>query len=298
MEVFKGCAPAVVTPFNKNGKLNITEFKRLLDFQIKGGVNAVVVLGTTGEASTLSEQEKNAVAITALEYVNGKIPVIIGAGGNNTKEVLKRSKRFAKMGADALLQVTPYYNKATQKGLIEHFEKIANAANIPQILYNVPSRTGVNILPETVKTLSNHPNIVGIKEAGGNLAQLSELLRILPKHFAVYSGDDENIFTTLALGGKGVISVVANILPKETSDICWNFFEGNFKKSRELQFELTPIIKALFTEVNPIPVKAALNAMGFNVGAPRLPLTEISQENLNKLNYLLKKINFSQQLRN
>ena len=288
MEIFKGCAPAVVTPFDKNGKISLYVFKQLLDFYIQNGVNALVILGTTGEASTLTEQEKKLVAKTAIEHTNHKVPVILGAGGNNTKEVIKRSKFFVKLGADALLQITPYYNKATQNGLEQHFSSIANASKIPQILYNVPSRTGVNLLPETVKKLSLNPYIVGLKEAGGNLAQLTELLRILPKDFSVYSGDDENIFTSLALGGKGVISVVANIMPKETLEICKSFFDGEIEISRQKQFDLIPLIHALFTEVNPIPVKAGLKILGFDVGDPRLPLTPLTEPNMKKLKFLLK----------
>ena len=290
MEVFKGCAPAVVTPFDKNGKINLNVFKQLLDFYINSGVNALVILGTTGEASTLSQKEKKIIATTAIEHTNHRVPVILGAGGNNTKEVIKQSKLFTGIGADALLQITPYYNKATQNGLIEHFSRIANACKIPQILYNVPSRTGVNLLPETVKVLSKNPYIVGLKEAGGNLSQLTELLRILPKEFCVYSGDDENIFTNLALGGKGVISVVANIMPKETSAICKSFFDGKIETARKQQFDLIPLIQALFTEVNPIPVKAGLTYLGFDVGNPRLPLTPLTQANMEKLKFALNNI--------
>ena len=283
MYIFQGVATALITPFDKKNKINFNAFEKIIDNQIANNVNALVFLGTTGEASTLTEKEKKAVAEFAISYVNHKVPVILGAGGNNTAEVIKRSKTFARLGADALLQITPYYNKATQTGLIEHFSLVANKSEIPQILYNVPSRTGVNILPETVFTLSQNPNIVGLKEAGANLSQLTKLLANKPKDFAIYSGEDENIFTTLSLGGQGVISVVSNILPLQTSKICKLFFEGQLQTAREVQFELLPIIEMLFCEVNPIPVKEAINLLGFDAGKPRLPLTKISRENLKKL---------------
>lgn len=283
MYIFQGVATALITPFDKKNKINFNAFEKIIDNQIANNVNALVFLGTTGEASTLTEKEKKAVAEFAISYVNHKVPVILGAGGNNTAEVIKRSKTFARLGADALLQITPYYNKATQTGLIEHFSLVANKSEIPQILYNVPSRTGVNILPETVFTLSQNPNIVGLKEAGANLSQLTKLLANKPKDFAIYSGEDENIFTTLSLGGQGVISVVSNILPLQTSNICKQFFEGKLQTAREVQFELLPIIEMLFCEVNPIPVKEAMNLLGFDAGKPRLPLTKISRENLKKL---------------
>ena len=283
MYIFQGVATALITPFDKKNKINFNAFEKIIDNQIANNVNALVFLGTTGEASTLTEKEKKAVAEFAISYVKHKVPVILGAGGNNTAEVIKRSKTFARLGADALLQITPYYNKATQTGLIEHFSLVANKSEIPQILYNVPSRTGVNIFPETVFTLSQNPNIVGLKEAGANLSQLTKLLANKPKDFAIYSGEDENIFTTLSLGGQGVISVVSNILPLQTSKISKLFFEGQMQKAREAQFELLPIIEMLFCEVNPIPVKEAMNLLGFDAGKPRLPLTKISRENLKKL---------------
>ena len=283
MYIFEGAATALITPFDKKNKINFDSFKKIIDHQLANKISALVFLGTTGEASTLSEKEKLQVAEFAVSYVKHKVPVILGAGGNNTYEVIKRSKKFAKLGADALLQVSPYYNKATQNGLVEHYSLIANKSKVPQILYNVPSRTGVNLMPETVFALSKNPNIIGIKEAGGNIAQLNKLMSQKPKDFAVYSGDDENIFTTLALGGQGVISVVSNILPKETQSVCQLYFDGKIQEARNIQFELLPIIEMLFCEVNPIPVKSAMNLLGFNAGKPRLPLTELSKENLKKL---------------
>lgn len=284
MSIFRGCATAIITPFDEKNKINFTVLKKLIDFQIAGGVNALVFLGTTGEASTLTEKEKLQVAKFAVSYVDGRVPVILGAGGNNTAQVIERSKKFAKLGANALLQITPYYNKCTQEGLVQHFTAIANACpSTPQILYNVPSRTGVNMLPATVQKLAEVPNIVGIKEAGGNV---QELARILPQDFDIYSGEDEQIFSTLALGGSGVISVVSNIKPTETTAICNAFFAGDWDMARKLQFELVPLIRALFAEVNPIPVKSALNLLGFDVGVPRLPLTHatnVTTENLENL---------------
>ena len=281
MSIFKGCATAIITPFDKNNKINFTAFKKLVDFQIENGVNALVFLGTTGEASTLTEKEQLQVAKFAISYVKGRVPVILGAGGNNTAEVIERSKRFAKLGANALLQITPYYNKCTQDGLVQHFTAIANACpDTPQILYNVPSRTGVNMLPATVQKLAEVPNIVGIKEAGGNV---QELARILPENFDIFSGEDEQIFTTLALGGSGVISVVSNIVPAQTTALCNTFFEGNIELARKIQFELVPLIRALFCEVNPIPVKAGIGLLGFDVGTPRLPLTPATEGTINKL---------------
>ena len=285
MSIFKGCATAIVTPFDPSNKINFTAFKKLVDFQIENGVNALVFLGTTGEASTLTEKEKLQVAKFAVSYVKGRVPVILGAGGNNTEEVIARSKKFAKLGADALLQITPYYNKCTQEGLIQHFTAIAKACpDTPQILYNVPSRTGVNMLPATVQKLAEVPNIVGIKEAGGNV---QELARVLPEDFDVFSGEDEQIFSTLALGGSGVISVVSNVAPAQTSALCNAFFDGNIDLARKIQFELVPLTRALFAEVNPIPVKAGLNLLGFNVGTPRLPLTPATEETTEKLRDLL-----------
>ena len=283
MYIFEGAATALITPFDKKNKINFDFFKKIIDHQLANKISALVFLGTTGEASTLSEKEKLQVAEFAVSYVNHKVPVILGAGGNNTYEVIKRSKKFAKLGADALLQVSPYYNKATQNGLVEHYSLIANKSKVPQILYNVPSRTGVNLMPETVFQLAKNPNIVGLKEAGGNISQLNKLMSQKPKDFAVYSGDDENIFTTLALGGQGVISVVSNILPKETQSVCQLYFDGKIQEARNIQFELLPIIEMLFSEVNPIPVKSAMNLLGFDAGKPRLPLTELSKENLKKL---------------
>lgn len=291
MEIFKGSCTAIITPFSKSGKtINYKTFEKLIDNQIANGTSAIVFMGTTGEASTMTKKEKETVAKFAVSYVNKRVPVIIGAGSNNTKDAIENSIKYEKIGADALLHITPYYNKATQNGLIKHFSLIANSVKIPIILYNVPSRTGVNILPETVKKLSEIENIVAIKEASGNFEQIVEILRTTDKNFSVYSGDDANIFLILALGGKGVISVVSNLLPQKTADICNLFFEGDLEKARQTQFDLIPIIKAIFSEVNPIPIKTALSLEGYKVGIPRLPLTPMEKKNIKNLQKIINNI--------
>jgi len=281
-EIFKGSAAALVTPFDNKGRVNFEEFKKLIDFNIVNGTKALVFLGTTGEPPTLSEQEKAAIVKFAVSFVNKRVPVIVGAGSNDTKHAVKMSKQYQSLCADALLCVTPYYNKCTQGGLLKHFNAIANSVDIPVIMYNVPGRTGVNMLPQTVKELAKHKNIAAIKEASGNIEQIMELKRICPD-FAIYSGDDGLIYPVLALGGIGVISVLSNIMPKEVSELCEAYFEGDIQKSRAMQLKLLPLIKLLFVEVNPIPVKAALNIMGYNVGEVRLPLTPMEESNKAKL---------------
>ena len=272
--LFKGCSTALITPFKKDGSVNFNVFKKIIDYQINNGVSSLVFLGTTGESSTLTEVEREEVVKFAVEYVNKRVPVIIGAGSNSTSEAIKRSVRFEELGADALLHVTPYYNKTTQKGLIEHYSKIAHAVKIPIILYNVPSRTGINILPQTVFELSKVKNIVGIKEASGNIEQVAEISRICGKDFAIYSGDDALTLAILCLGGSGVISVASNALPKKMVEICEHYFIGNIEHARELQFKMNPFIKLMFSEVNPIPIKYTMKKVGFDCGKPRLPLLE------------------------
>ena len=272
--LFKGCSTALITPFKKDGSVNFNVFKKIIDYQIDNGVSSLVFLGTTGESSTLTEVEREEVVKFAVEYVNKRVPVIIGAGSNSTSEAIKRSVRFEELGADALLHVTPYYNKTTQKGLIEHYSKIAQSVKIPIILYNVPSRTGVNILPQTVFELSKVKNIVGIKEASGNIEQVAEISRICGKDFAIYSGDDALTLSILCLGGSGVISVASNALPKKMVEICEHYFIGNIEHARELQFKMNPFIKLMFSEVNPIPIKYTMKKVGFDCGKPRLPLLE------------------------
>ena len=287
--IFQGNCSAVITPFTQDGsKINYNAFKKIIDKQIAGNCSAIVFIGTTGESTTLTRKEKNELAEFGINYVNKRVPVIVGAGSNNTLEAIEKSQTYEKLGADALLHVTPYYNKCTQKGLIAHYTKIADKVNIPIIMYNVPSRTGVNILPETVQVLSKHPNIVGIKEASGNIDQIAEIIRICPKDFTVYSGDDGIVLPILALGGKGVISVVGNILPKTMAKLCKEFFDGKVDQARAIQFQINPLVKLLFSEVNPIPVKTAMNILGYNEGPCRLPLTSMDSAKKKKLKqYLL-----------
>ena len=276
--LFKGCSTALVTPFGKNGKVNYSVFKRIIDYQINNGVSALVFLGTTGESATLTNEEREEVVRFAVKYVNKRVPVIVGAGSNCTQEAINRSVLFESLGVDALLHVTPYYNKSTQKGLFEHFKQIADAVSVPVILYNVPGRTGVNLNAETVFKLSKIKNIVGVKEASGNIDQISEILRICEKDFAVYSGDDALTLPILCLGGSGVISVASNALPKEMVEICSNYFLGNIEFARDLQFKMNSFIKLMFAEVNPIPIKYTMKKFGFNCGKPRLPLLELQNK--------------------
>lgn len=287
--MFKGSGVAIITPFTKNNKINYTKFAELIEYQIKNQTDAIVVCGTTGEASTLSENEKKELINFTVEVVKKRIPVIAGTGGNNTSNVVTLSKYAQKVGADGLLIVTPYYNKCTQNGLYLHYKEISDNANIPIILYNVPSRTGVNIETETLVKLSNLPNIIGIKEASSNISQIMDIFSRIDKKFLVYSGNDDQILPILSLGGQGVISVLANIYPKETHDICYEFFNGNIDVSRQLQFKYLDLIKSLFKEVNPIPIKEALNYLGYDVGKCRLPLCDMSTKNKDLLiNNILK----------
>lgn len=282
--LFRGVATALVTPFSEDGtKVDYEAFEKLIDNQIQNGVSALVFLGTTGEPATMTQEECDEVIKFAVGYVNHRVPVIAGAGGNNTRVAIEKSKRYEEFGVDALLHVTPYYNKATQNGLVEHFTQIANSTHLPIILYNVPGRTGVNILPATLKTLSKIPNIVAVKEASGNIEQITEIIRTCGEDLPVYSGDDGLTYSVLALGGIGVISVASNVVPKRMSELCSSYFYGDIKKSREIQFELLPLIKTLFVEVNPIPAKAALSHLGIINPALRLPLTPMSEENKQKL---------------
>ena len=280
--LFKGCGTAISTPFNENG-VNLKEFERLVEFQIKNGVDAIIVCGTTGESSTMTKEEKKATISCAVKVSNGRVPIIAGTGGNNTMQVIENSKEAESLGVDGLLIVTPYYNKCTQKGLIEHYKIIAENTSLPIILYSVPSRTGVNILPETCLELSKIDNIVAIKEASGNLSQVAEIAHLCGDNLNIYSGNDDQILPILSLGGLGVISVLSNIRPQYTHDMIQNFFDGNIDKATKMQLNAIPLIKALFSEVNPIPVKSALKHMGFDFGIPRLPLTKMSSEKELKL---------------
>lgn len=276
--VFTGSAVAIVTPMNHNGSINLKELKKLVEFQIANDTDAIVVCGTTGEASTLSTEEYTAVVGTVVEQTSGRVPVIAGAGSNNTAHAVALSKEAAGLGADALLQVTPYYNKTSQSGLVRHFATIADATTLPVILYNVPSRTGVNIQPETYRELSKHPNIKAVKEANGNLSAAAMTAFLCGDDLAIYSGNDDQIVPFLSIGGKGVISVLANAAPKETHTICQLYFDGKTDESAALQLKMMPMISALFSDVNPIPVKEAMNLLGFDVGECRMPLTALPKK--------------------
>lgn len=286
--LFKGCGTAIATPFNDTG-VNITEFKKLVEFQIENEVDSLIVCGTTGEASTMTKEEKIEVINCAIQTSNKKIPIIVGTGSNNTMQAIENSQLAENLGADGLLVVTPYYNKATQKGLIAHYKAIAESVSIPIILYNVPSRTGVNILPQTCLELSKIPNIVAIKEASGNISQVAEIAMLCGDNLNIYSGNDDQIVPILSLGGIGVISVLSNIKPKLIHNIVQKFFDGNLVTSQRLQLDSLPLIKLLFSEVNPIPVKSALNILGFNFGEPRLPLSPITKDNFELLKHELLK---------
>ena len=287
--LFKGCGTAISTPFDENG-INLKEFEKLLKFQIKNNADAIIVCGTTGESSTMSEKEKEEIISCAVKTSNGKIPIIAGSGGNNTAKVIENSKKAEQLGVDGLLIVTPYYNKCTQKGLINHYKEIAKNVSLPIILYNVPSRTGVNILPQTCFELSKIENIVAIKEASGNLSQVAEIANLCGDNLTIYSGNDDQILPVLSLGGKGVISVLSNIKPKLTHDMVELFLQGKINEAKELQLKSIPLIKALFSEVNPIPIKEALNIVGYNFGIPRLPLVPMSEKGKEKLKEEINKL--------
>ena len=285
--IFTGAAVAIVTPFNEEG-INFEELKRLIDFNIENGTDAIVIAGTTGESSTMSDEEHKEVIKFTVDYVNKRIPVIAGTGSNDTLYALELSQYAEKVGVDGLLIVTPYYNKTTQLGLVKHYNYIADRVNIPIILYNVPSRTGVNITPKTCLELSKHKNIVAVKEASGNLSQLAEIRALCGDELSIYSGNDDQISPILSLGGKGVISVLSNVAPKETHEICQLFFDGKSEESAKIQLEYLNLINALFIEVNPIPVKTALGLMGYNVGQLRMPLFPMEECNLEVLKKELK----------
>lgn len=274
--VFQGVATALVTPTNENG-VDFDHLGKLIDWQIASGVQALVVCATTGEAPTLSDDEHCKVLEFAIERAKGQVPIIAGTGSNDTRHAVMMTNYACAIGADAVLTVTPYYNRATQTGLIHSFEAIADASTKPVILYNVPSRTGVNIAPKTVLTLSKHPNIVGIKEASGNISQIVELFSLVGDRIAVYSGNDDQIVPILSMGGKGVISTVSNVLPKQTVELCKLWFAGKTADSAALQCKLIPLIQALFSQINPIPVKAALAKMGYCEDHLRLPLTPMEE---------------------
>ena len=275
--VFTGSGVAIVTPMHQDGTVNFEELGRVLEFQIENGTDAIIICGTTGESATLNHEEHCQVIRYAIEKVNHRIPVIAGSGSNDTAYAIELSQEAEKMGADALLVVTPYYNKTTQAGLVAHFTAMAEAGGIPVIMYNVPSRTGLNIAPETALELSKHPLINGIKEASGNISQVAKIAQLCGDELNIYSGNDDQVVPLLALGGKGVISVVSNVKPELVHNCCKAFFDGDTAKARQLQLEMLPLADALFCEVNPIPVKYAMNVLGWEAGECRLPLVEPSE---------------------
>lgn len=280
--IFKGSAVALVTPFNEN-RIDFETLGELIEYHIENNTDAILVCGTTGESTTMTDEEQLAVIKYTVDKVNKRIPVIAGTGSNNTMHSVYLSQEAQRLGADALLVITPYYNKTNQNGLKLHFETIANSVELPIILYNVPGRTSMNLKPTMVAELAKIENIVAVKEASGDLAQVAEICRLVPSDFAVYSGNDDSILPLLSVGGHGVISVLANICPKKTHSLVQSFFDGDIKTSKKLQLELKPLIDALFIEVNPIPVKTAMNLLGFNVGELRLPLANMDNKNLEVL---------------
>ena len=283
--VFIGSGVALATPFTDNG-VNLPVYRKLIDFVINGHTDALITCGTTGEPSTMTDEERASVIACAVEQSDGRVPVIVGVGTNDTKKVLANAKQAAALGADALLIVTPYYNKATQKGLLMHYNLIADSTDLPVIIYNVPSRTGLSISPETIERLSHHPNIVGLKESSHDIERMTRLAMI--PNLDLYSGDDDVVVPFLALGAKGVISVVANIYPAIMHEIVADWMSSNIEQSREKQLRIYPLVKALFSEVNPIPIKTALRELGFDMGPLRLPLCEMEDQNAAQLRAVMK----------
>ena len=286
---FTGSGVAIVTPFDGN-KTNYDALGELIDWQVENGTDAIIICGTTGEASTMPDEEHLAAIEYTVKRVNGRVPVIAGTGSNETAHAVELSKKAEALGADGLLQVTPYYNKTTQKGLIEHFSAIANAVSIPIILYNVPGRTGMNISIPVLKELAKLDNVVAIKEASGNISYTAKIAAEVPELY-IYSGNDDMIVPVMSLGGKGVISVLANVAPKETHELCKAYLDGDCQKATKMQLEYLDLINDLFIEVNPIPVKTALNLMGKNAGNLRLPLVDMEDANKSKLETSMKKHN-------
>lgn len=287
MAIFEGAGVAIVTPFLENGEINFERLEGLIDYQIDHGTDAIIVCGTTGEASTMTDEEHLECIKVAVDRVNRRIPVIAGTGSNDTRHGINLTRRAKALGADATLQVTPYYNKATQKGLIEHFTAIGKAVDLPMILYSVPSRTGITIQPQTVLALSKYDFVQGIKDATGNLSIVAEIAHLCGEDFPIYSGNDDQILPVLSLGGKGVISVLSNIAPQQTHDMVRLYLDGHHQEALRLQLDLLPLINALFCEVNPIPVKMALNLMGMEAGPCRLPLTCLEPEHTKRLEQTL-----------
>lgn len=280
--LFKGCGTAIATPFTKDG-VNFEEFGKLIEDQIRGHIDALIVCGTTGEASTMTTEEKKQTIEYAVKKAAGRVPIIAGTGGNCTASVIEMSKWAESIGVDGLLVVTPYYNKTTQAGLVAHYQAVADSVTLPIILYSVPSRTGVNITPETCLELSKIPNIVAIKEASGNISQVAKIASLCQGELAIYSGNDDQVLPLLSLGGVGVISVLSNLYPQFVHDMVIDYFNGDFEKSKNAQLEALELIDALFCEVNPIPVKAGLVMRGYNFGIPRLPLVPLSEKGSKQL---------------
>lgn len=291
MSVFQGAGVAIVTPFTEDKQINYDELGRLIEYQIAGGIDAIVVCGTTGEPVTMTEEERLSVISYSIEKVDGRVPVIAGSGGNCTENVVAFSKKAQKLGVDALLVVTPYYNKATQEGLYKHYKQVAAAVDCPIILYNVPSRTGVNILPDTAARLGKDvDNIVALKEASGNITQVAEVIQKAEGAMDIYSGNDDQIVPILSLGGIGVISVLANVAPADTHAMVAEYLSGNVKQAAQLQLKYMELIQALFYEVNPIPVKKALELMGYATKTLRMPLTEMEERNVVRLEQAMQKL--------
>lgn len=290
MAIFIGSGVAITTPFNEDFSINFESYKNHIDFLIENDTDAIISCGTTGESSTMNDNDHIETVKAAVKYTNKRIPLIAGAGSNDTKHGIELMQEIEKTGIDAFLLVTPYYNKTTQNGLIKHYEALAGCTKLPILLYNVPSRTSLNIEPTTVLELSKIPNIVGIKEASGDLEKSVNIAHLVGDDFDIYTGNDSQIVPMMSLGAKGVITVLGNVMPKETHDMCINFLNGNFKASLDMQLKLYPLITALFSEVNPIPVKSALNLMGFNQGDLRAPLYKLEDKNLEILKSEMKKL--------
>ena len=288
--IFKGCGTALATPFDEQG-INFKVFENMIENQIENGVDALIVCGTTGESSTMTEKERKDAIKFAIDVAKKRVPVIAGTGSNNTAQAMAMSKYAEEVGADACLVVTPYYNKTTQAGLVAHYSAVASSTKLPIILYSVASRTGVNILPETCLELSKIPNIVAIKEASGNISQIAKIAELCGDNLHIYSGNDDQVIPILSLGGLGVISVLSNVAPKYTHDMCINYFDGKHDEALKMQLDALSLINALFCEVNPIPVKYALNLMGYDFGKPRLPLVELTDKNKVVLENEMKKMN-------
>ncbi|RKD33971.1 4-hydroxy-tetrahydrodipicolinate synthase [Lacrimispora algidixylanolytica] len=285
--IFKGSGAAIVTPMDEHGNLDLKATEKLLKFQLEHGTDAIIVNGTTGESSTLEEKEKLELLELTIHYVNHRVPVIMGTGSNNTLHAVRMSRKAQALGASGLLVVTPYYNKASQQGLIEHYNTIADSVNIPIIIYNVPTRTGINVEPETYKTLSEHPNIQATKEANASITHVSKVAALCGSRLDIYSGNDDLTLPIMALGGKGVISVLANIMPFEMHLLCQHFFDGEIEKSKDMQLELLKIMNAMFMEVNPIPVKTAASMLGLCGENFRLPMTKLDPDKKKKLREIM-----------